>query len=81
MPRGTKSSLATAAAADPDRQGRHLEARPPAIKVYPGALHSFDLGGSPTLTSSGHMIGGNPEAGAASFAMTKAFLDARLKVK
>jgi len=35
----------------------------------------------PTLTSSGHMIGGNPEAAADSFAMTKAFLDARLKAK
>jgi dienelactone hydrolase len=57
------------------------QARPPAIKVYPGALHSFDLGSLPTLTSSGHMIGGNPEAAADSFAMTKAFLDARLKSK
>lgn len=51
------------------------------IKVYPGALHSFDLGILPTLSSSGHMIGGNPEAAADSFAMTKAFLDARLKAK
>jgi dienelactone hydrolase len=57
------------------------QARPPAIKVYPGAGRSFDLGGLPTLTSSGHMVGGNPEAAADSFAMTKAFLDARLKAK
>ena len=41
----------------------------------------FDLGGLPTLSSSGHMIGGNPEAAADSFVMTKAFLDARLKMK
>lgn len=31
--------------------------------------------------SSGHMVGGNPEAAADSFVMTKAFLDARLKSK
>jgi len=60
---------------------RANQAHPPAIKVYPGALHDFDSGGLPTLSSSGHMIGGNPEAAADSFAMTKAFLDARLKVK
>jgi dienelactone hydrolase len=53
----------------------------PTIKVYPGALHSFDLAGLPMLSSSGHMIGRNPEAAADSFVMTKAFLDARLKVK
>ena len=57
------------------------QVHPMTIKVYPGALHSFDLGTLPTLTSSGHMIGGNPEAAADSFAMTKAFLDARLKAK
>jgi hypothetical protein len=33
------------------------------------------------VTSTGHMVGGNPEAAADSFAMTKAFLDARLKMK
>jgi len=60
---------------------RANQARPPAIKVYPGALHDFDSGSLPTLSSSGNMIGGNPEAAADSFAMTKAFLDARLKVK
>ncbi len=60
---------------------RANQARPPAIKVYPGAVHSFDLGGLPMLSSSGHMIGGNAEAAADSFAMTKAFLDARLKSK
>jgi dienelactone hydrolase len=60
---------------------RSTQARPPAIKVYPGAVHSFDLGSLPTVTSSGHMVGGNPEAAADSFAMTKAFLDARLKAK
>jgi hypothetical protein len=27
-------------------------------------LHSFDLGGSPMVTSAGHMVGGNPEAAA-----------------
>jgi dienelactone hydrolase len=60
---------------------RAKDPRPPAIKVYPGAVHSFDLGSLPVVTSSGHMVGGNPEAAADSFAMTKAFLDARLKVK
>jgi dienelactone hydrolase len=60
---------------------RSGQARPPAIKVYPGAVHSFDLGSLPTVTSSGHMVGGNSEAAADSFAMTQAFLDARLKVK
>jgi dienelactone hydrolase len=60
---------------------RANQARPPAIKVYPGAVHDFDRGGSLMLSSSGHMIGGNPEAAADSFAMTKAFLDERLKVK
>jgi dienelactone hydrolase len=58
---------------------RANQARPLAIKVYPGAVHSFDLGSLPVVTSSGHMVGGNPEAAADSFAMTKAFLDARLK--
>jgi len=60
---------------------RANQARPPVIKVYPGALHDFDSGSLPTLSSSGNMIGGNPEAAADSFAMTKAFLDARLKAK
>jgi dienelactone hydrolase len=60
---------------------RASQTRPPVIKVYPGAGHDFDSGGLPTLSSSGHMIGGNPEAAADSFAMTKAFLDARLKSK
>ena len=60
---------------------RANQAHPLAIKVYPYALHSFDLGSLAMLSSSGHMIGGNPEAAADSFAMTKAFLDARLKSK
>lgn len=60
---------------------RTKDPRPPAIKVYPGALHSFDLGTLPVVTPSGHMVGGNPEAAADSIAMTKAFLDARLEAK
>jgi dienelactone hydrolase len=52
----------------------------PAIKVYPGAVHSFDIGGLPRPYLD-HMIGANPEAAADSFAMTQAFLDAQLKVK
>ena len=60
---------------------RANQVRPPAIKVYPGAVHSLDLCSLPTLSSSGHTIGGNPEAAADSFAMTQAFLAARLKVK
>lgn len=62
-------------------EARANQARPPAIKVYPGAVHSFDLGGLPFLSGTGHMIGGNPEAAADSYVMTKAFLDARLKAK
>ncbi len=62
-------------------EARAHQARPPAIKVYPGALHSFDIAYSPMLSSTGHMFGSNPEAAADSFAMTKAFLDARLKVQ
>ena len=60
---------------------RANQARPPAIKVYPGALHSFDLGGSPMVTPSGHMVGGNPEVAADSYVMTKDFFDARLRSK
>ena len=60
---------------------RANQAHPMSIKVYPGAGHDFDTGGLPRPSSSGHMIGGNPEAAADSFAMTKDFLDARLKVK
>jgi len=60
---------------------RAKDPRPPAIKVYPGAVHGFDIGGLPVATTYGHMVGGNPEAAADSFAMTQAFLAARLKVK
>lgn len=60
---------------------RSNQAHPMIIKVYPGAMHDFDSGRSPTLSSSGNMTGGNPEAAADSFVMTKAFLDARLKAK
>jgi len=59
---------------------RANQTRPPAIKVYPGAVHSFDRGGLPRPYL-GHMVGGNAEAAADSFAMTEAFLAARLKVK
>jgi dienelactone hydrolase len=51
----------------------------PAIKVYP-VVHGFDRAGQPKLYL-GHMLGGNPEAAADSFAMTEAFLAARLKAK
>jgi dienelactone hydrolase len=53
---------------------------PPRIKVYPGAVHGFDMGGLPHLAND-HMVGGNAEAAADSFAMTKAFLDDHLKSK
>jgi dienelactone hydrolase len=49
----------------------------PAIKVYP-VVHGFDLAGAPQLFM-GHMLGGNPEAAADSFIMTKGFFDARLR--
>ncbi|HTB35509.1 MAG TPA: dienelactone hydrolase family protein [Reyranella sp.] len=53
---------------------------PPRIKVYPGAIHGFDMGGLPRWTGD-HMVGGNAGAAADSFAMTKAFLDDHLKGK
>ena len=53
---------------------------PPRIKVYPGAIHGFDMGGLPRWTGD-HMVGGNAEAAADSYAMTKAFLDDHLKGK
>ena len=53
---------------------------PPRIKVYPGAVHGFDMGGLPHWTGD-HMVGGNTAAAADSFAMTKAFLDDHLKGK
>jgi dienelactone hydrolase len=60
---------------------RANQTRPPAIKVYPGAVHAFDFGSLPRVNYLGHMVGGNAEAAADSFVMTKAFLDARLNVK
>ncbi len=56
-------------------------ARAPTIKVYPGAVHSFDATFRVYVDQEGHMQGVHPEARADSFVMTKAFLDARLKVK
>ena len=59
-------------------EARANQSHAPAIKVYPGAVHGFDYGGTPQPYL-GHMIGGNPEAAADSFAMTEAFLAPRLK--
>jgi dienelactone hydrolase len=53
----------------------------PTIKVYPGAVHAFDAAYRVGLDEHGHLQGANPEARADSYLMTKAFLDARLKVK
>ena len=55
--------------------------RAPTIKVYPGAVHSFDATFRVYVDQEGHMQGVHPEARADSFVMTKAFLDTRLKVK
>jgi dienelactone hydrolase len=52
----------------------------PQIKVYPGALHAFDVGGLPQWVYD-HYIGGNPEAAADSFKMTRAFLAAHFEQK
>ena len=60
---------------------RANQARPPAIKVYPGAVHGFDIGGLPVATTYGHMVGGNAEVAADSYVMTKDFFDARLRSK
>jgi dienelactone hydrolase len=51
----------------------------PTIKVYPGAVHAFDLAFHLYYDQQGHMIGAHPEARADSYVMTKAFFDARLK--
>jgi dienelactone hydrolase len=51
----------------------------PAIKVYPGAVHGFDVPGLNRISASHHIMRENPEAAADSFAMAKAFLAARLK--
>jgi dienelactone hydrolase len=53
----------------------------PTIKVYPGAVHSFDAAFRVYLDLEGHMEGGHPEARADSYVMTNAFFDARLKSK
>ncbi len=60
---------------------RANQAHPPAIKVYSGAVHAFDFSTLPRVSTYGWMFGNHPEAAADSFAMTKAFLDARLKAK
>jgi dienelactone hydrolase len=59
-------------------ESRARQSHPPAIKVYRGAVHGFDRGGVPRPYL-GHMIGGNAEAAADSFAMTQAFMAARLR--
>jgi dienelactone hydrolase len=51
----------------------------PVIKVYP-VVHGFDLPFQPRRYA-GHMLGSNPEAAADSYAMSEAFLAARLKSK
>jgi len=43
--------------------------------------HDPHIGGVPRPSPLGYMFGGNAEAAADSFAMTEAFLAARLKVK
>jgi dienelactone hydrolase len=60
---------------------RAKDPHPPAIKVYPGAVHGFDIGGLPVATTYGHMVGGNAEVAADSYVMTKDFFDARLRSK
>ena len=50
----------------------------PQIKVYPNAVHDFDGTGVPRLVGD-HMMGGDREAALDSYAMTQAFLAARLK--
>jgi dienelactone hydrolase len=53
----------------------------PTIKVYAGAVHGFDVPDLDRRSSSGHLMRGYPSAAAASFAETRAFLDARLKAR
>jgi len=54
--------------------------RVPTIKVYPGALHAFDSPFSPTFYLD-RLTGRNDEAATDSYAVTKAYFDARLKSK
>jgi len=49
-----------------------------AIKRYPGAYHAFDAQGA-ARSYLGHTLGFHPTAAEDSFAMTRAFFDARLK--
>jgi len=53
----------------------------PTIKVYPGAAHGFDVPGLDRYSVSRHLMRENPAAAADSFAVTEAFLAARLKAK
>jgi dienelactone hydrolase len=53
----------------------------PAIKVYPGAVHGFDVPGLDRFSTSGHLMRSNPQAATDSFAMTEAFLAARLTAR
>jgi dienelactone hydrolase len=53
----------------------------PTIKVYPGAVHVFDIHFQVYVDQEGHSVGANPEARADSHVMAKPFLDARLKSK
>ena|SRR6516164_7139608 len=50
------------------------------MKVYPGALHSFDAP-SPPHSFAGHYIGQDPAAMADSFAEARAFFSERLAPK
>ena len=53
----------------------------PTIKVYPGAAHGFDVPGLDRYSASRHLMRENHSAAADSFAVTEAFLAARLKAK
>jgi dienelactone hydrolase len=60
-----------------NRDVRHA----PAIKIYPGAAHAFDVPGLNTLSAGGSRMRENPEAAADSFEVTRRFLAEHLGKK
>jgi len=75
---GKDDDWASAANCEKQVNGKRNFEHPPQIKVYPGAVHDFDAGGT-LRWANDHMLGGNPEAAADSFKMTQAFLAAHFK--
>jgi dienelactone hydrolase len=69
----TPAERCVAFAAHADRNGHVLE-----TKIYEGAYHLFDVGGTMRHSKAGHILFGTPESVADSPVATRAFLAARL---